>query len=434
MKRSIALVCTLLSATPAVAQDLFLTNARIVDPAAQEIRSGNLLIEEGIIVGSPDRAPDGFGGETIDLAGQWVIPGLNDLHTHAYGNMAPGNTFDSPGTAVVARRMLYAGVTGFLDLFGREDVLYELRAQQRAGEAGGADVFASLSCLTATEGHCTEYGIETRTMDSPDEARAVVADLAVKKPDVVKIVYSPSGHMPSVDKATLMAAVATANENGIRTVIHVDTWDDVRDAVEAGASAVTHVPHPEPIPEDLAALMVEKGVYSIPTLAAFVDLLAFIFDEAVLANDLATELTTPEIIAAYASDEMRNSDPAWRERTRGRRAAILANVKAMSDAGVTILTGTDSGNWNTVQGYSEHRELLLLVEAGLSEWDALAAATTGAGEFLGQSFGVSPGDVASLVVLEASPIEDITNSQRIAMVIHHGLVVDRESLLPDAPD
>ena len=434
MTRSIALVCSVLSATPAVAQDLFLTNARIVDPAVQEIRSGNLLIEEGIIVGGPDRAPDGFGGQTIDLAGQWVIPGLNDLHTHAYGNMAPGNTFDSPGTAVVARRMLYAGVTGFLDLFGREDVLYELRAQQRAGEADGADVFASLSCLTATEGHCTEYGIETRTMDSAEEARAVVADLAAKKPDVVKIIYSPSGRMPSIDKATLAAAVATASENGIRTVIHVDTWDDVRDAVEAGASAVTHVPHPEPIPEDLAALMVEKGVYSIPTLAAFVDLLAFIFDEAVLANELATELTTSEIIAAYASDEMRNSDPAWRERTRGRRAAILANVKAMSDAGVTILTGTDSGNWNTVQGYSEHRELLLLVEAGLSEWDALAAATTGAGEFLGQSFGVSPGDVANLVVLEASPVEDITNSQRIAMVIHHGRVVDRESLLADAPD
>lgn len=434
MQRAITLICTLMSATPLLAQDLFLTNARIVDPAAQEIRDGNLLIQGGVIIGSPDRAPDDFTGETIDVEGQWVIPGLNDLHTHAYGNMAPGNTFDSPGTAIVARRMLYAGVTGFLDLFGREDVLYELRAQQRAGEAEGADVYASLSCLTATEGHCTEYGIETRTMDSPDEARAVVADLAAKKPDVVKIVYSPTGEMPSIDRATMAAAVATASENGIRTVIHVNTWDDVRDAVEVGASAVTHVPHPEPIPDDLVALMAEKGVYSIPTLAAFVDLLAFIFDEAVLTNELATGLTTPEIIAAYASDEMRSSDPEWQERTRGRRAAILASVKAMSDAGVTILTGTDSGNWNTIQGYSEHRELILLVEAGLSEWDALAAATTRAGEFLGQSFGVNPGDTANLVILEASPIDDITNTQRIALVIHLGAVVDREALLAATAD
>ncbi len=434
MKRAITLICTLLSATPLLAQDLFLTNARIVDPAAQEIRDGNLLIEGGVIIGSPDRAPDDFAGETIDVAGQWVIPGLNDLHTHAYGNMAPGQVFDSPGTEVVSRRMLYAGVTGFLDLFGREDVLYGLRAAQRAGDAGGADLYTSLSCLTATEGHCTEYGIETRTMDSPEEAASVVADLASKQPDVVKIIYSPSGRMPSVDRATLSAAVATASENGIKTVIHVDTWSDVRDAVEVGASAVTHVPHPDPLPDDLGALMAEKGVVSIPTLAAFVDLPAFIFDESILSAELATKLTTPELIAAYGSDEMRSADEAWQERSRGRRAAILASVKAMSDAGVTILTGTDSGNWATIQGYSEHRELILLVEAGLSEWDALAAATTRAGEFLGQSFGVNPGDAANLVVLEASPIDDIANTQRIATVIHHGSVVDRERLLLGSGD
>ena len=140
MTSSIARVLTLLfgalSATPALpalAQDLFLTNARIVDPAAQAIRQANLLILEGVITGSPERAPVGFRGQTIDLAGKWVIPGLNDMHTHAYGNMA-GDAYDGPGTEVVSKRMLYAGVTGFLDLFGREDVLYRLRASQRAGQ------------------------------------------------------------------------------------------------------------------------------------------------------------------------------------------------------------------------------------------------------------------------------------------------------------
>jgi imidazolonepropionase-like amidohydrolase len=440
MTSSIARVLTLLfgalSATPALpalAQDLFLTNARIVDPAAQAIRQANLLILEGVITGSPERAPVGFRGQTIDLAGKWVIPGLNDMHTHAYGNMA-GDAYDGPGTEVVSKRMLYAGVTGFLDLFGREDVLYRLRASQRAGEVGGADLYTSLSCLTATEGHCTEYGIETRTMDSPEEAAAVVADLATKNPDVVKIIYSPSGRMPSIDRPTLASAVATASQNGIRTVIHVDTWDDVRDAVEVGASAVTHVPHSEPMPEALGARMAEMGVVSIPTLAAYVDLPAFIFDEAILANELATDLTTPEIIAAYRSDKLVNAYEAWRERSRSSRGSILANVKAMSDAGVTILTGTDSGNLATIQGYSEHRELVLLVEAGLPPWDALAAATTRAGEFLGQSFGVNPGDSANLVVLEASPIDDIANTQHIAMVIQHGVVVDREALLAGALD
>ncbi|MEM7354591.1 MAG: PQQ-binding-like beta-propeller repeat protein, partial [Acidobacteriota bacterium] len=229
-------------ATARQSGNLFLTGAKIVDPVAREVRQSNLLIEDGRIAGSPEAPPAGFSGKTLDLEGRWIIPGLADLHTHSYGNMAPGNAFDAPGTAVVAERVLYAGVTAFLDLFGREEMLYDLRAKQRRGEAGGADLFASLSCLTATEGHCTEYGVPTRTMDSPQEARNVVNDLAKKKPDVVKIVYSPTGRMPSIDAATLQVAIATAKEHGLKTVIHVNTWQDARDAIEAGASAITHVP------------------------------------------------------------------------------------------------------------------------------------------------------------------------------------------------
>jgi len=100
----------------------------------------------------------------------------------------------------------------------------------------------------------------------------------------------------------------------------------------------------------------------------------------------------------------------------------------MADAGVTILAGSDAANWGTIHGYSLHRELLNLVEAGLSPWQALAASTTDAGAFLGRSFGVQPGDEANLVVLSASPIEDIRNTQQISMVIQHGRVIDRDTL------
>jgi len=379
------LLALALSAAPALAQDLFLTGARVVDPAAREVRT-----------------------------------------------MAPGRVFDSPGTAGTARRMLYAGVTGFLDLFGHEQMLYDLREQQRAGtvdSAGGAELFASLSCLTAPEGHCTEYGVETRVMSTPEEAREVVADLARKRPDVVKIVYAPSGRMPSIDKATLAAAVATATERGIKTVIHVQAWQDVRDAVEAAAAAVTHVPDQEPIPEGLSKLMAARGVASIPTLAVELDMADFIRRAEVLDNPLARAVTSEAVLAAYRNEEIRHHAEEFRQKDPERAARVLASVKAMADAGVTILAGSDSGNGGTIQGYSAHRELVKLVEAGLSPWQALAATTTEAGKFLGRSFGVNPGDEANLVVLEASPIEDVHNTQRIAMVIRRGKVVDREALL-----
>ena len=428
-KRLALMLCLVVCLAPAaLAQDLFLTNARIVDPAAQEVRQGNLLIRDGVIAGEPDQAPADFSGETVDLEGKWVLPGLNDLHTHSFGNQGPGNTFDMVGTAAVARRLLYAGVTGFLDLFGVEASLYGLREQQRAGELGGADLFASLSCLTATEGHCTEYGFPTRVMDSPEDARRVVADLAQKRPDVVKIVYAPTGRMPSIDKATLAAAVATASEHGLKTVIHINTWQDVRDAVEVGASAVTHVPL-DSIPDDVAPLLAERGVASIPTLAVQTELADFLYDPEVLDNPLARALTTEALLGAYRTDAIVQRFADSRERLEQRTAVILASVKAMADAGVTILTGTDAGNWGTIQGYSAHRELVKLVAAGLTPWQALAASTTEAGVFLGRSFGVRPGDEANLVVLDASPLDDIRNTQRIALVIHHGAIVDREGLL-----
>ena len=94
-----------------------------------------------------------------------------------------------------------------------------------------------------------------------------------------------------------------------------------------------------------------------------------------------------------------------------------------------ILTGTDSGNWGTFQGWSMHRELHHLVAAGLTPYEALAAASTRAAAFLGRQYGPSPGAEANFVVLDASPLEDIGNTRSIVRLIQRGRVVDREGLL-----
>lgn len=427
-----ALGALLACASMACAQDdaLLLTNAMIVDPEAGGVRTGHLLIRDGRIVGESEEAPVEFAGQTLDLSGKYVIPGLVDMHTHSYGNWnpLPDQPNDAPRPAGTSARVLYAGVTGLLDLFGNEEELLETRRRQRAGEIGGADLFASLSCLTATDGHCTEYGTPTRTMDTPEEARQVVADLARRQPDVIKIVYQPSGRMPSIDKETLRAAVATASENGLKTILHIGSWDEVRDAMEVGASAVTHIPD-GPIPADMAALMAENGLAWIPTLAVETEAVDYADDPAVLQAPLAQALTTPQLIAAYSHPGFLSRLEEMRPALEPRNAAALRNVKAAADAGVTILAGTDSGNTGTIQGYSVHREMLIMVEAGMTPLQALAAATTLPGAFLGRDFGVNAGDEANLVVLDASPLEDIANTQRIAMVIHHGVIVDRDAIL-----
>lgn len=415
-------------AQTAASDDLLLINASIVDPESRKVRKGNLLIRNGVIAAAPVRPVKGFSGRVIDLKGKWIIPGLNDMHVHSFGNPPFGADSDTPGTPAIAQRVLAAGVTGMLDLFGDESGLYQIRARQRAGELGGADLFTSLSCLTAPKGHCTEYGVPTRTMSTPGEARAVVADLALKRPDVIKIVYQTTGSMPSIDKATFIAAVAEARKQGLKTIIHIDTWGEVEDAIQAGATAVTHIPD-APIPPGMAERMAKSGIVFIPTLAVETDMVDFAFDPEVLDNPMARAMTKPSVIAAYRTPEFLADFGKRRAAEEARNAIALANVKAAATAGVPILLGTDAGNWGTLQGYSVHRELMIMVEAGLSPWRALAASTNLAGDFLGRSFGVNPGDMASLVILDASPIADIRNTQRIAMVIHHDRIVDRQALL-----
>ncbi|WP_046006311.1 amidohydrolase family protein [Pseudoalteromonas rubra] len=120
-----------------------------------------------------------------------------------------------------------------------------------------------------------------------------------------------------------------------------------------------------------------------------------------------------------------NREAKWRKQDAQR----TANLAALVTAGVTVLAGTDAGNYGTIQGYSVHREILKFTQAGMTNWQALAAATTRSGSFLGIDNTLQTGAQASFVILDASPIKDIQNTQKIHAVIHQGKVVNREQTL-----
>src|SRR5262245_55244991 len=209
MRPLLALIVVLAAPVPLAAQDLYIRNARILDPAGRTETSGNILIRGGLIAGFPKSKPAGFTGSELDAGGRYVIPALTDMHTHSYGNAGAAGPPEFLGTAGVARVDLQAGVARFLDLFSPEDSILALRNRQRAGNVPGAEILAAGPCLTATKGHCSEYGVPTRLVNTPEEARREVTELAAKKPDVVKVVYDHEVYggrsMPSIDKATLQA-------------------------------------------------------------------------------------------------------------------------------------------------------------------------------------------------------------------------------------
>ena len=415
------------------AQDLALTDAVVLNPADESETRGVVLIEAGRVSGIVPGVPQGFGGQVLDLEGRFVVPALADLHIHSWGNGSPGGPPQLLGPEGASKAALYNGVAFILDLFSPEQMILEFRDRQRDERAEGAVLLAAGPCFTATNGHCSQFGYPTRIVDTPEEARLEVADLAASAPDVVKIVYDHQVYgdfsMPTIDLPTLTALIETAREHGLRTVVHVGTWQDMREAAAAGTNAVTHTPGPAAIPFDLAEELGLAGIFHIPTLALYSELARMVDDPGFLGQRLLIETVSDGLLQAYRDA---GGWPPWvPQRVAWQRTLIKPTqeaVRTLAQAGVPMLTGTDAGNIGVFHGYSVHRELELLVEAGVSEWSALRSATTNPARFLDRRWGVAPGDEATLLVLNASPLEAISNAKQIHLVIQDGVVVDRESL------
>ncbi|MEM1178019.1 MAG: amidohydrolase family protein [Acidobacteriota bacterium] len=428
-----------LSGEPVTAdRSVFLKGGFLVDPDLGSVERRNLLIVDGKIEGTPTRQPKNFAGRVIDVSGQYVIPGLRDLHVHS---MVQGRITGPPfmlGSDVAARRMTQVGVVGMLDLLHLENYIFPMRDRQRSGDLDGADIFAAGAVLTAPGGHGTEYGLPARLVESPDDARRHVSELAELKADVVKLIYEHPTEgvetwreeLPTIELDELKAAVDAAKKHGLKTVVHIRSWRDIRDSAEVGADAVTHLPS-EPMPADLPALLARRGTVVIPTLAR--GDMDFVRAGA-LDGPLLQRVTGPEVLADYRdwdrSSERSLSFTAAMARAQRHRADAMA---ALHRAGVRFAAGTDSGNSWTVHGVSLHRELELMVDAGLGPRDALRAATTEAGRFLGQSWGLESGHDGSVVVLAESPLDDIRNTREISWVIHRGEPVDLQAWHAPAP-
>ena len=118
----------------------------------------------------------------------------------------------------------------------------------------------------------------------------------------------------------------------------------------------------------------------------------------------------------------------WLQWQKSGAAIFRKNLAALAEGGVMLAAGTDSGNMGTFHGYSLHRELELMVDSGMGNEAALRTATTNPCRFLGRECGLKAGAVADLLVVDRSPLVDISHTRQIAYVIYKGRVVDRRAL------
>ncbi len=397
---------------------VFIANAQVVDIKNKRIVPTGLLLERGVIAAHMKKAPFGFKGRVYDVRNRWVIPSFKDMHVHGWGNPSATGQDDDDEChyRVSLQRMLRAGVTHALDLAGDEAEVFKVRNQQRAHPRfDEAKLYTAAMPIMYRRGSDESGGVHSAT-----EARQKVAELAAKHVDVIKI-FNDRNHKRNFALDVLRALVQEAKAHKLATVVHIGTWADADDAVAVGATAITHLDDDALISATLAQRIATAGTLLIPTMAVQCDLRAFALNPRLLESPLLRAVAPVALLERYrhtAHYAARVSKRVAYEQTCEQHD--VPSLARLSQAGVTIVAGSDTGNLGTFQGYSLHRELWWMVSAGVDPWTALAAATTLAASLIDGRFGIEVGDEASLVVLSASPIDDIRHTERIEAVFLDG--------------
>lgn len=390
---------------------LVFTKVRVFD--GDRVAEGQtVVVTDGLIRSVSAEPPEVPAGATvIDGSGKTLLPGLIDAHGHVQKEEH-------------LRQALVFGVTTVLDMFMQVDLASSLRGPAQ-GRANLADFRSSVTLVTAPGGHGTEYGFVIPTISSPAEAQAFVDDRIAEGSDFIKVVFDDGSaygvDFPTLDRETIKAVIDAAHARGKLAVVHIGTQDDARAAIASGADGLMHT-FVNQAPEDgTIKLAKEKGAFVVPTLSVV---------NVVAGKDVSQPLLQTPGFQPYLSPTDR--DQLASRFTRSRAPATAGEwagqtVRQLAAAGVPILAGSDAPNPGTLHGASLHGELELLVKAGLTPIQALAAATSiPARSFKLDDRGkIAPGKRADLVLVEGDPSKDITATRHIVGIWKRGAPVDR---------
>jgi imidazolonepropionase-like amidohydrolase len=421
--RTVLLTCLLAGAVPfpspvlaQTASPLFIIrNVRIFD-GSKVLTANTVIVRDGKIaeIGSNLAIP--ANAEVIDGASDTVLPGLIDAHTHVFND--------------ALKQALVFGVTTELDMFTNYRFAVATKQQQaQNGNPGSADLFSAGTLVTAPKGHGTEYGFPIPTITGPEEAQAFVDARIAEGSDYIKIIYDDGSaygaHIPTISKATMAAVVTAAHNRGKLAVAHIGSLQGARDAIDAGVDGLAHLfvdRQPDP---DFGKFVAAHHAFVIPTLTVL---------ESVSGIASGASLISDPNLGPYVSianaDTLRKAFPINPAIKLNYGAAEEA-VRQLRAAGVLLLVGTDAPNPGTAHGASIHRELELMVNAGLTPTEALRAATSQpAQQFrLGHRGRIERGLRADLLLVKGDPTRNIKATRDIVSVWKGGVRVDRSGYL-----
>jgi imidazolonepropionase-like amidohydrolase len=388
-----------------------LTGARLIDGTGRApIEQATLLVRDGRIeaAGAAADVQIPAGAARVDLSGKTVMPGIVNAHGHVQHLTDTMPVRDD----LVRRLQMYTnyGVTTVVSLGQGEDDLADvvtLRDEQDQIDLDRARVYTS--------------GPSTRGHQTPDEARQAVNQLADRGVDRIK--FHMQGGDGAMSGETVAGLIDQTHVRGLRAASHIFTLAEAKLVVDGGIDVVAHSVRDQDVDEALITAMKSRNVGYVPTLTRELSVFTYettpaFFEEPFFQRGMS--LYGDEV--AMLSDEGYQQKVRANEGAQAIKAALAQasrNLKILSDAGVPIALGTDSGagggRW---QGYFEHVEMEMMVKAGMTPMQVLVAATGGAAAVsnLDQVGTIAPGKAADFLVLDANPLDDIRNTRQIDSV------------------
>jgi imidazolonepropionase-like amidohydrolase len=410
---------------------VFVSVAHFIPGDGQPVDNAVMTIEDGVItkVGKKDEFYAPKGALRFELEGITIAPLLINLHAYpGLGNLDSfgAKNYKRESLSADLNRYGYYGVGAVLAGGDSDGLANEVRDEIKEGKTTGARLYSSGRGIAAkgSSGHMGNIPI---LVGSEAEARKAVGDLAERNADA--IVLWADGMKPEA----LNAVVDEAHKRKLKVFADAPGLAEAKNLVKAGVDALISSIRDREVDDELVSMMKEKKTPLSPALTALES--RFVYAErAPWLGEQALREVTPASVSAYLTNPIVMAKVGRNPKIGAYRqefATAQQNLKKLAGAGVPIALGSGSGLADTFPGFFEHRELELMVNAGMSPLEAINAATSVSAATIGATdLGtLAVGKKANFIAFASNPLEKITNSRDIDRVFVSGHDIDRLEMI-----